>query len=108
MRLTHYTKVDYPKHDRASLQISIHHSEHPDEIPIRLSQEGIAEPLWLTWEEFDAASDLVANHRAVALTDPPYCGARDPEVDLPCLVVRGLIHSAHVDQRGVTWGDSTC
>lgn len=62
MRLTHFVKVDHGD-GRASLEASIHFSEHPDEIPIRLSQHGASEPIWLTWAEFDAVADLVWAHR---------------------------------------------
>lgn len=101
MRLTHYTKVDYP--DRASLQISIHRSEHPDEIPIRISQEGIAEPLWLTWEEFDAVSDLVWAHRgsdrreAAPEVTYPICGHRGRGGN--CVMAKGA-HSRHINGLG--------
>lgn len=61
MRLTHFVKVD--ARDRASIEASIHFSQHPDEIPIRISQFGAGEPIWLTWAEFDAVADLVRAHR---------------------------------------------
>lgn len=77
MRLTHFVKVDHGD-GRASLQASIHFSEHPDEVPIRLSQHGAGDPIWLTWAEFDAVADLVWAHRPeiepVPTVDEALCG----------------------------------
>lgn len=105
MRLTHHTKVDYPESDRASLQISIHRSEH--EIPIRISQEGIAEPLWLTWAEFDAVADLVWAYRPDASESGqsgvlpavtyPICGHRSRHGN--CVMSKGA-HSRHINGLG--------
>lgn len=106
MRLTHFVKVD--ARDRASIEASIHFSQHPDEIPIRISQFGAGEPIWMTWAEFDAVADLVGAHRprgeaAVAASQEPQvtyaiCGHRARWG--VCVLAKGA-HPRHINALGV-------
>lgn len=111
MRLTHFVKVDAP--NRGSIEASIHFSEHPDKIPIRISLFGCGEPLWLTWDEFDAIADLVWAHRPEV---DPAPAAEVPEVTYAicghrarygvCVMAKGA-HPRHINASGADVEDGS-